>query len=135
MSWKAYVTNLLAGGHLTQAAILGLSDGAVWASSDNFPDISGNTPTGVKQSLYLVNNIFDFAHKVAQQNGIWVGSKKYFCVKYEGRSVYGRVPKGGVAVVRTKTCAIVALYDDTTTAGAAVTAVESLADYLITNSC
>jgi hypothetical protein len=57
MSWQAYVdSQLLASGHIAQAAIVSAADGAVWAASPDFtvsaPELAGKARiAGVSRAL------------------------------------------------------------------------------------
>eukprot|EP01106_Pelomyxa_sp_JSP_P011474 TRINITY_DN3011_c0_g1_i3.p1 TRINITY_DN3011_c0_g1~~TRINITY_DN3011_c0_g1_i3.p1 ORF type:complete len:145 (-),score=63.89 TRINITY_DN3011_c0_g1_i3:111-545(-) len=129
-SWKTYVdTNLVGSGHVTQAAILDANTGATWAKSAGFPDISAATPMGMKESVYLVKDVFN--EKTAQEKGIWCGKQKYMTLQVNSRSAYGKALKGGIVIVKTKKAVIVGIYDEKIQPGNATKCVEDLADYLI----
>lgn len=87
------------------------------------------------------------------EKGIHIGKVKYFCIKADDRSIYGKqvclhqppqyrkltnpsfvpLPQGkeGLVTVKTKQAVLVAHYPETVQPGEAAKVVEALADYLI----
>ncbi|KDN45285.1 putative PFY1-profilin [Tilletiaria anomala UBC 951] len=122
MSWQTYVdTNLLGSGRVSHAAILGLK-GGVWATSSGF----ALTP----EEQRTIVSTFD-APDTAQANGIRAAGRKYFCLKADGRSVYGKQGADGIVCVKTAQCVLVCVYLSPIVPGEANKVVESLGDYLI----
>lgn len=69
--------------------------------------------------------------KKIQSEGFRVATEKFFTIKSDDRSLYGKKGKEGVVVVKTKQAILVAHYPETVQPGAAATTVEQLGDYLI----
>jgi len=63
--------------------------------------------------------------------GFRIGKTKYITHKCDDRSIYGKQGKTGVVCVKTKQAVLIAHYSETVQPGEAATAVEKLADYLI----
>ncbi|KAM9985939.1 hypothetical protein ACTFIZ_002252 [Dictyostelium cf. discoideum] len=124
MTWQAYVDNNLLGAGFVSAALLGNTDGSVWATSAGFSVTEGKAIVAA------------FAKDgAAFSTGLHVAGKKYMAIKSDTRSAYGKLGAGGVVCVKTLTCIIVAVYDDKLQPGAAANIAEKLADYLIENNC
>ncbi|OMH84286.1 Profilin-1A [Zancudomyces culisetae] len=122
MSWQAYVDNNLTGtGYISQAAIYG-KDGALWASSKDFKMS--------KEEFDTVSKAFDDPSKI-RGSGLFANDVKYFALKCDDRSVYGKKESTGIICVRTKASILIGLYDENTAPGQATKVVEGLADYLI----
>lgn len=82
MSWQSYVdTNLLGTGKVSHAAILGLK-GGVWAASAGF----SLSPEEQKQLVAMFDN-----PSGVQASGLHAAGKKYFCLRADDRSVYGKL--------------------------------------------
>ncbi|KAJ3412075.1 profilin, required for normal timing of actin polymerization in response to thermal stress [Chytridiales sp. JEL 0842] len=64
-------------------------------------------------------------------NGLYIGSTKYFTLRADDRSIYGKQGSNGVVCVKTKQAILVGVYGDPTQPGEATKVVEALADYLI----
>jgi len=56
---------------------------------------------------------------------------KYFALKADDRSVYGKKGSAGCITVKTNKAILVGVYDETQQPGAAANIVEKVADYLI----
>jgi len=122
MSWQTYVdSNLVGSGTLKQAAIFG-HDGGQWATSAGFackPDeiktlfAAYKDPSGIRSS------------------GIHLAGVKYFALKCDDRSIYGKKASCGCITVKTNKAILVGIYDETQQPGAAANVVEKVADYLI----
>jgi len=124
MSWQAYVDNNLVGsGALKQAAIFG-HDGGSWATSPGFPV----KPDEIK-TLF---NAYKDASNI-RANGIYLAGAKYFALKADERSIYGKKGSAGVITVKTTKAILVGVYDETQQPGAAANVVEKVADYLISS--
>ncbi|KAM0746979.1 profilin [Meredithblackwellia eburnea MCA 4105] len=122
MSWQAYVdTNLLGTGKINKAAILG-QQGGVWATS------AGYDLTADEQSKLV--SAFNDPGSV-QASGLHAAGQKFFALKADERSVYGKKGAAGIVTVKTKQAVIVAEYPEGVVPGDATKIVEELADYLI----
>ncbi|KAL8678520.1 MAG: hypothetical protein Q9186_005128 [Xanthomendoza sp. 1 TL-2023] len=69
--------------------------------------------------------------KKVQSEGFHIATEKFFTIKSDDRSLYGKKGKEGVVAVKTQQAILVAHYPDTVQPGAAATTVEQLGDYLI----
>jgi profilin len=58
-------------------------------------------------------------------------TRKYFVLRADDRSVYGKKEASGIVCVKTKQAVLIGIYDPPTVAGEATKIVETLADYLI----
>ncbi|GAM24410.1 hypothetical protein SAMD00019534_075850 [Acytostelium subglobosum LB1] len=121
MSWQSYVDTSLVGAGFVNALILG-TDGSTWATSKGFALKAGEEKT-------IVAN-FTSPDKFTA-NGIIVAGVKYLALKTDTRSVYGKQGTGGIVLVKTGKCVLIAVYNDKLTPGAAANIVEKLGDYLI----
>ncbi|TGZ77471.1 Profilin/allergen [Ascodesmis nigricans] len=133
MSWQGYVDQSLIGtGKIDAAAIFSAAGDSVWAASAGFTI----KPEEVKALIDGMN-----AKEPANNNGTWVNplaahgfhvnGVKYFTLKSDDRSVYGKQGKVGIVVVRTKQAILIAHYPENTQPGEAAKITEQLADYLI----
>ncbi|KNC97293.1 profilin [Spizellomyces punctatus DAOM BR117] len=122
MSWQAYVdSNLIGTGKIQQAAIHGL-DGSLWATSKGFSVAQNEVQTLIKS--------FTDASTI-RASGIHLNGSKYFTLRADDRSIYGKQGQGGVVIVKTKQAVLIGVYDAPVQAGEATKVVEGLADYLI----
>lgn len=71
------------------------------------------------------------AVKKVQSEGFHIANEKFFTLKSDERSLYGKKGKEGVAIVKTLQAILVAHYPESVQAGVAANTVEQLADYLI----
>jgi len=122
MSWQTYVdSNLVGSKCITKAAIIGL-DAVKWASSPAFvvtPDESKKLVAAFKDATSI------------RASGLFIAGQKYFALKCDDRSIYGRQGSNGVICVKTSKCVLIGIYDDKIQPGQAASVVEKLADYLI----
>ncbi|KAI4108433.1 MAG: hypothetical protein L6R37_001037 [Teloschistes peruensis] len=126
MSWQAYVdTSLVASGNIDKAAIFNSEGSSVWASSSGF--------TIKPEEIKAVVTSFDDKSTVkkVQSEGFHIANEKFFTLKSDERSLYGKKGKEGVAIVKTLQAILVAHYPESVQAGVAANTVEQLADYLI----
>ncbi|KAJ8330391.1 hypothetical protein BDV3_003121 [Batrachochytrium dendrobatidis] len=122
MSWQAYVdTNLVGTGKIARAAIHGL-DGSLWATSKGFCVSPAEVVT--------ISKAFGDASGI-RASGIMINGAKYFALRADDRSIYGKKDKSGVVLVKTKQAILIAIYDDPVQPGEANKVVEGLGDYLI----
>ncbi|MFH8574101.1 profilin [Streptomyces sp. NPDC017993] len=122
MSWQAYVdTSLIGTGRITQATILG-HDGNAWAQSTGFHI----TPQeGAALAAGFVDN------NAIRANGFYMGGQRYFTLRADGRSIYGKQGNNGISAVKTTQAIVVGAYEAPIQPGESATEVEKLADYLI----
>ncbi|KAJ8654944.1 hypothetical protein O0I10_009340 [Lichtheimia ornata] len=122
MSWQAYVdSNLCGTGQVSQAAIYG-TNGAQWAAS---PGFQLSAPE-VQEIISGYANPADLPAK-----GIHINGVKYFVIKSDDRSIYGKKNADGVCIVKTTQAILVGLYKEGIQPGNCTKVVEGLADYLI----
>jgi len=122
MSWQTYVdSNLVGSGALKQAAIFG-HDGGQWATSAGF----AVKPEEVKVLFGAYKDPTNI-----RANGIHLGNVKYFALKADDRSVYGKKGSAGCITVKTNKAILIGVYDESQQPGAAANVVEKVADYLI----
>lgn len=69
--------------------------------------------------------------KKVQSEGFHVAGEKFFTLKSDERSLYGKKGKEGVVIVKTQQAILVAHYPEAVQPGSAANTVEQLADYLI----
>ena len=69
--------------------------------------------------------------KKVQSEGFHIAGEKFFTIKSDDRSLYGKKGKEGVVVVKTQQAILVAHYPESVQPGSAATTVEQLGDYLI----
>lgn len=122
MSWQAYTDNLISTGKIDKAALYSRAGDSLWAQSNNF-QLDGKEITEIAKG-------FDDPSEL-QATGLHVLGVKYFLLRADERSIYGRQDTQGVICVRTKQAILLAHYPPTTVAGDATAVVEKLADYLI----
>ena len=66
-----------------------------------------------------------------QSEGFHVAGEKFFTLKSDERSLYGKKGKEGIIIVKTLQAILVAHYPESVQPGNASTTVEQLGDYLI----
>ncbi|EIE85924.1 hypothetical protein G6F46_011788 [Rhizopus delemar] len=122
MSWQAYVDNNLIGtGNVSQAAIYGHA-GGVWATSAGFQ----LQPSEVQEIIAGYAN-----PENATAHGVHVAGEKYFVIKADERSIYGKKAADGICIVKTTQAFLVCTYKEGIQPGNCAKVVEALADYLI----
>lgn len=104
------------------AAIYGADGISQWA-------LTGQLSLSAQESQELVNAFT--SPQTVQVNGVHVSGEKYFCIKADGRSIYGKKGENGVYIVKTKQAIIVAHSIAPVQAPVAASVVEKMADYLI----
>ncbi|KAL8657807.1 MAG: hypothetical protein Q9226_001536 [Calogaya cf. arnoldii] len=126
MSWQAYVDQSLVGtGNIDKAAIFNSEGNSVWASSSGFT-VSPTEMQAVVASFADKQDV-----KKVQTEGFHIATEKFFTIKSDDRSLYGKKGKEGVVIVKTKQAILVAHYPESVQPGSAATTVEQLGDYLI----
>lgn len=117
----AYVDTLTNAG-IGKAALYSRAGDSVWAQSSTF-NISA------PEIAELVKGFDDPSQ--LQASGLHIQGEKYFLLRADDRSIYGKKGEEGIIAVRTKQALIIAHYGPPLQPGAAATTVEKLADYLI----
>lgn len=122
MSWQAYTDNLTATGKLDKAALYSRAGDSLWAQSGNFQL--------QPQEISAIARGYDDPSEL-QATGLHAVGQKYFLLKADNRSIYGKHDAEGLITVRTTQAIILAHYPEGVQAGEAAIIVEKLADYLI----
>lgn len=122
MSWQPYVDNLIQSQKVDKAVLASRAGDAIWAQSPGF------APTS--DELTALAKGFDDPSEL-QTNGLRVQGQKYFVVKAEERSIYGKLDQDGLIAVRTNQAILIAHYSQPVSAGEAIKVAEAMADYLI----
>ncbi|EFY87554.1 profilin, required for normal timing of actin polymerization in response to thermal stress [Metarhizium acridum] len=127
MSWQAYVdTSLVATGHIDKGAIISAAGDSAWAASTDFQ----LKPEEMKAISAIVGGD-DAAKDKAFAEGLYIAGGRYVLARADGRSIYARQGRLGVAIAKTKQAIVVGHHGETGVAGNASSTVEGLADYLI----
>ncbi|KAL4723425.1 profilin, required for normal timing of actin polymerization in response to thermal stress [Fusarium chlamydosporum] len=71
------------------------------------------------------------AKNAAFGEGLFIGGVRYVMTRAEGRSIYARSGRAGVAIAKTNQAIVVGHHGEAQIAGNATSTVEGLADYLI----
>ncbi|KAI8371646.1 profilin [Radiomyces spectabilis] len=122
MSWQGYVDNNLVGtGRVPHAAIYGLNGGC-WAHSPEF-ELQGN------ELQQIINGFKD--PSAVQGTGVFIQGQKYFVLKVDPRSIYGKKASDGICIVKTNQAILIGKYVEGIQPGECNKVVEQLADYLI----
>lgn len=122
MSWQAYTDNLVATGKIDKAALYSAAGDAVWAQTSNF-QLAPAEISSIAQGYGNPGNL--------QAHGLHVQGQKYFLLRADERSIYGKHEAEGIIAVKTKQTILIAHYPAGVVAGEATSLVEKLADYLI----
>ncbi|KAI4156091.1 MAG: hypothetical protein LQ341_000066 [Variospora aurantia] len=144
MSWQAYVdtryevtahdasrsptyaqSSLVATGNIDKAAIFNSEGTSAWAASAGFTV----APAEIEAVVTSFADNSDV--KKVQSEGFHVAGEKFFTIKSDDRSLYGKKGKEGVVIVKTQQAILVAHYPESVQPGAAANTVEQLGDYLI----
>lgn len=122
MSWNDYVNGLTATEKIDKAAIFSSSGDCLWAETGGFK-------ITIQESEAISEACADPTE--FQAVGFHVEGLKYFLLRAEDRSLYGKLDETGIVVVKTKETMIVAHYPSGVQPQEATALVEKLADYLI----
>lgn len=122
MSWQAYTDNLVATGKIDKSALYSRAGDSLWAHSTSF-ELSSPEIQGIAKGFDDPSDL--------QAHGLHVQGQKYFLLRADDRSIYGKHEAEGIVAVRTKQAILIAHYPAGIVAGEATTVVEKLADYLI----
>ncbi|KAG6195119.1 hypothetical protein E4U22_003479 [Claviceps purpurea] len=127
MSWQAYVdTSLVATGHVDKGAIISAAGDSSWAASADFQ----LKPEEMKAISAIVSGD-DAAKDKAFADGLFIAGSRYVVARADGRSIYARSGRLGVAIAKTKQAIVVGHHGEAQVAGNTSSTVEGLADYLI----
>ncbi|KAM0301679.1 hypothetical protein ACHAPM_004826 [Fusarium culmorum] len=127
MSWQAYVDSSLVGtGHIDKGAIISAAGDSAWAASADLQ----LKPEEMKAISAIVSGD-EKAKDKAFAEGLYIAGERYVMARADGRSIYARSGRSGVAVAKTTQAIVVGHHGEAQIAGNATTTVESLADYLI----
>lgn len=122
MSWNAYTDSLISTGKIDKAAIYSAAGDSLWAASGGF-QIAAQEITNIAGGYADASQL--------QAHGLRVEGEKYFLLKSDERSIYGKQDDRGIIAVKTKQAILVAHYPSGVQAQEATAVVEKLADYLI----
>ncbi|KAL4804088.1 profilin [Aspergillus unguis] len=121
--WQGYVdSSLMGSGQFDKAAILSYDFSDVEATSAGF--------TITPQELESIKAAFTSSDH-AMTNGFTLGGDKFFSIKADARSLYGKKQKEGAVIVRTASCILVGHHSEAVQTPNAATAIEGVADYII----
>ncbi|KAL2832566.1 profilin [Aspergillus cavernicola] len=120
--WQGYVDSSLMGtGQFDKAAIVSYDFSGVEASTPGF--------TVSPQELQALNSAFSDSN-YAMQNGFSIGGEKFFSIKADDRSLYGKKGKEGAVVVKTISCIMIGHHSEAVQLTNAAAAIEKVADYI-----
>ncbi|OIR57783.1 MAG: profilin [Amphiamblys sp. WSBS2006] len=122
MSWQEYVEETMIGTGTIKSGVIVSHEGDIWACSK---DIS---PTDAE--LKEIIGAFEDSSTI-RSNGVHISGVKYFTLKCDQRSIYGKNKADGCICVRTNQTVLIGLYGDGMPAGNAAKTVEELGDYFI----
>ncbi|WPK25144.1 hypothetical protein PUMCH_002447 [Australozyma saopauloensis] len=122
MSWNAYTDSLTGTGKIDKAAIYSVAGDSLWAESGAF-QIAPQEITAIAGGYNDPSQL--------QAHGLHVEGQKYFLLRADERSIYGKQEDTGIVAVKTKQAILIAHYPSGVQAPEATTVVEKLADYLI----
>ncbi|CAI7574505.1 unnamed protein product [Penicillium bialowiezense] len=120
MSWQGYVDDsLLGSGELSEAAIIGVDNGGIWAASKGFPGEAQALIKGFQDSSAVL------------RSGVSVNGTKYHTIQASDKEIIAKQTTSGVLAVKTKKTVIVALWSKDGGQAHAYSLVHKLADQLI----
>ncbi|KAG9772073.1 hypothetical protein KCU88_g6221, partial [Aureobasidium melanogenum] len=118
-------SSLIGTGHVDQAAIFNAEGTSVWATSPNF----NITPQELQEVVGAYKDTS--VPKQVQTKGLHIAGKKYFVIKADDTSLYGKLGREGVVIVKTKQALLITHYPETVQPGTAANTVEKLGAYLV----
>lgn len=126
--WAAYIKNLLdSSDYITKAAIVGSSDGSIWARSEggNGEDFNAQ-PDELRKFVGLFDNIQE-----VPAIGFYLEGTKYIVPRVEDNLIFGKKGKTGVFAMKTNMAVLIACFQGETEVGAECrAAVEKMGAYL-----
>ena len=122
--WQPYVdNNLLGTGQVSQGAIIG-SDGITLATSTGF----SVTP---QEAKVIISGLQDISSLQRNSPFISINGIKYVVNSCSNSSILGVYARSGVCIVKTNQKLVIGKYDAPTSKSACLSAVQNLADNLI----
>lgn len=122
MSWDGYRDHMLAGGHVSDAAICGI-EGGVWSTNKDF-NITN------EEILTLVRGFGDAS--TFQANGVVVSGVKYMYLQSDDGQIQGKKKDfGGISIAKAGKCILIGHYNEGKQAGECRKQVERIRDYLV----
>ena len=117
-TWEGYVENLLATNKLNHAAIVGLSDGKVYASSPGFSislhpgsivGENGETKEFIVDEYHIILDVLSKNGIVPNPPGIWINNTRYHLLQFRDdiNAAYLKCKNGGATVVKTNKLIII----------------------------
>merc|ERR1712072_219336 len=127
MSWQAYVDDqMVASGHISRGAILGLeAGGSVWAKSPGFDITDQEVKDLVKAASENPESLFG--------TGVHLAGKKYMTIRAEDGFVAGKKGQEGMAAYKSGKTLVVGEYPEGVPPPKANGIVEYVANYLKDN--
>jgi len=127
--WQAYIKSLLDSSDcITKAAIVGVSDGSIWAKSDHSSGHEDFTATNDELRKFV--HLFDKLEDVPS-TGFYLEGTRYIVPRVEENLIFGKKEKTGIFAVKTNMAVLIAAYKGETEKGQECrTAVEKLGQYL-----
>ncbi|WYZ45358.1 hypothetical protein EsH8_VIII_000674 [Colletotrichum jinshuiense] len=127
MSWQAYVdTSLVGTGHIDKAAIISIAGDSTWASTTGFT----LSPTEMKVIADIVTGNETVKGK-AFADGLFIAGDRFVMARAEDGAIYARKGRDGIAIAKSNQAILLGHHTEAQQAGNATTAVQKLADYLI----
>ncbi|KAI5304070.1 profilin, required for normal timing of actin polymerization in response to thermal stress, partial [Ascosphaera pollenicola] len=126
---------LVGSGNVDKAAIFDNQGASTWAASPGFTV----SPSELKTIVGSFNPVPEGQLKEVQTHGFHISGEKYFALRSDENSLYGKKTwvltrttqgKEGVIVAKTKQALLIAHYPETVQPGPATNTVETLAQYL-----
>ncbi|KAG6093400.1 hypothetical protein E4U30_004344 [Claviceps sp. LM220 group G6] len=121
-----HAISLVATGHVDKGAIISAAGDSSWAASADFQ----LKPEEMKAISAIVSGD-DAAKDKAFADGLFIAGSRYVVARADGRSIYARSGRLGVAIAKTKQAIVVGHHGEAQVAGNTSSTVEGLADYLI----
>jgi len=118
MSWQSYVDYLIHSGKVSKAAIHG-HDGSKYATSPGF-----NVSQEECKQIYAGFSDPDSL----KSHGLFVAGKKYFILRADDTSIYGKSEAVGVICCKTKRTVIISYYEEGIQVQESTAIVENFAD-------
>ncbi|KAG5656591.1 hypothetical protein KAF25_000178 [Fusarium avenaceum] len=118
--------SLVGTGHIDKAALVSAAGDSVWATSTGF-----ELKNEELKAISAIVGGDEGAKNKAFGEGLYVAGERFVLARADGRSLYARSGRKGLAVAKTTQAIIVAHHPEAAIAGNATSTVEGLADYLI----
>ena len=146
MSWKGYIDSLMETNLLDHAAIIGVNDGKVYASSEGFSmtvhqgsliNERGEKKEFLVDEYHIMLDIFSKKGLVNDPPGIWINNQRYHLLTFqeENNAAYLKCKNGGACVVKTGKTIVIGTFtndkDVKKTGGACNSIIEDFAEQLV----